>query len=426
MYRRTFLSFGLVLTLVALACERGAEQPTPPEAPVTGAPAEPTVIRYFTFSAAPDHLDELDQTIALFEQANPDVKVEVETAPFDEYFAKLQTQIAGGEAPDAFELNFENFVTFGSKGALANLDPLIQADKAFDVSAYYPRAFDAFSLEGAQYALPESYSTVLLFYNKSLFDQAGLAYPTDDWTWAEERAAAEKLRALGKDVWGFFAPISYWEFYKTAAQNGCSFFTGGEVTLNERGCVEALEYMLSYVWDDIQPDDAEMGGVSDGDMFLQGEIGMLTTGIWMFEAFAKAPFEWDVVVEPGRAQKASHFFSNGVAVSATSDKQEAAYRWVRFFTSDPQVAKIRIDSAWELPTLADQSLYESYLGQSPPANRRAVLKSLENIVVPPTIERQSEMQDSLNALLERATVREMSPQEALDQAKVEIEALLAS
>lgn len=428
MSKGPWVGLGVTLALLGAACGRVAEQPTPQvrttaESPT---PAEPTVVRYFTFSAAPDHLDELDQMITLFEQANPDVRVEVETAPFDEYFAKLQTQIAGGEAPDAFELNFENFVAFASKGALADLGSFVQADETFNVSAYYPRAFQAFSLEGTQYALPESYSTVLLFYNKELFERAGLAPPTDDWTWADERAAAERLRALGSDTWGFFAGVHYWEFYKTAAQNGCSFFTDGRVTLNEPACIEALEYMLSYVRDDIQPDDAEMGGLSDGDMFLKGEIAMLTTGIWMFEAFAEAPFEWDVVVEPGNVQKASHFFANGVAVSATSDQQEAAYRWIRFFTSDPQAAEIRVKSAWELPTLTDQSLYESHLTQSPPANRQAVLKSLENIVVPPVIERQSEMQDAVNALLERARAGEISAQEALDQAKAEIEALLAS
>ncbi|HIE22284.1 MAG TPA: extracellular solute-binding protein, partial [Acidimicrobiia bacterium] len=242
--------------------------------------------------------------------------------------------------------------------------------------------------------------------------------------WKDEREAARQIAALGDDVWGFFAGIHYWEFYKTAAQNGCSFFSNGEVTINEPGCVEALQFMLDAVNEGVQPTAAEMGGVSDGDMFINGELGMLTTGIWMFPAFEDASFPWDVVVEPGNTQGGSHFFANGVAVSATSEQKSAAYKWIRFFTSSPEAAKIRVGASWELPTLTDVSLYDQYLQIEPPANREAVLKSLENVVVPPVIERQSEMQDAVNALLERALSGELTAQEALDEAKAAIEQLL--
>ncbi|MBW3621301.1 MAG: extracellular solute-binding protein, partial [Actinobacteria bacterium] len=202
------------------------------------------------------------------------------------------------------------------------------------------------------------------------------------------------------------------------------FFTGDEVTVDAPACVEALEYMLSYPAEDLQPTDAEMGGVSDGDMFAQGQIAMLTTGIWMFSTFAEAPFEWDIVVEPGGTEKASHFFSNGLAVAADSDKQDAAWKWVAFMTGHPEAAQIRVDASWELPTVTDESLFAGYLGSSEkPANRQAVLDSLNHAIVPPVIERQSEMQDAVNALIERAKAGELTAAEALSQAKVEIENL---
>jgi multiple sugar transport system substrate-binding protein len=386
---------------------------------------EPTTIRYFTFSAAPDYLDELDQMVAGFEQANPDVKVEVENAPFDDYFTLLQTQVAGGDAPDAFELNFENFVTFANKGTLADLGPMIESDADLDTEAYYGKAFDAFAVDGTQYGLPESYSTVVLFYNQDLFDELGVEYPTDDWAWADERATAEAIAASGDDVWGHFAGVHYWEFYKAAAQNGCDFFAeDGSVTVNEPGCVEALQFMTDYVNDGVQPSAAEMGGVSDGDMFANGELGMITSGIWMFPTFDAADFEWDIVVEPGNVEGGSHFFANGVAVSSASEAQDAAYRWLRYLTSSDEAAKIRVDASWELPTLTDPALYESYLAAETPANREAVLKSLENVVVPPVIERQAEMQDALNDQIALALAGEITAQEALDAAKAEIEGLI--
>lgn len=386
---------------------------------------EATTIRYFTFSAAPDNLEVLGEMIAAFEAENPDVTVEVETAPFDEYFSVLQTQVAGGDAPDAFELNFENFVAFAQNGTLADLGPFMADDAELDTSAYYQPALNAFAIDGTQYGLPESYSTVVLFYNKELFDRAGIDYPTDDWTWDDERAAAEAIAAVVEsDEFPVYFPIQFWEFYKTAAQNGCTLFTNGQVTLNEPACVEALEYMLAYVEDGLQPTESELGGIPNEDVFLSGQIGLLSSGIWMFGTFADASFEWDIVVEPGNTQGGSHFFANGVAVSASSDKQDAAYRWIRFFTSSPEAAKLRVDAAWELPTLTDTSLYDSYLSQSPPENRQAVLDSLENVVVPPAIERQAEMQDIINGLLERAVAGELTAQEALDQAAEQVAALL--
>jgi multiple sugar transport system substrate-binding protein len=93
-------------------------------------------------------------------------------------------------------------------------------------------------------------------------------------------------------------------------------------------------------------------------------------------------------------------------------------------TSDPEVAKIRIASGWELPALKDPALFQDYLSQTPPENRQAVIDSLEFAVVPPVIVRQSEMQDAINKLLEQVMLGELTPQEALDQAKTQIEELI--
>ncbi|HZY67962.1 MAG TPA: extracellular solute-binding protein, partial [Devosia sp.] len=83
-----------------------------------------TSVKYMTFSAAPNYIEELEATIAAFEAAHPDIDVEYETQAFGEYFTKLPTLIAAGQAPDAFELNYEGFVEYANKGSLADLTPL--------------------------------------------------------------------------------------------------------------------------------------------------------------------------------------------------------------------------------------------------------------------------------------------------------------
>jgi len=391
-------------------------------------PAEPedVTLTYFTFSAAPDHLEDLDEMIAIFEAEHPKIHIEVQTATWDDYFTKLQTLIAGGEAPDIFELNYENFVSYAAKGVLLNLEPFAQADPAYDETIYYPRALEAFQYNEMQLGMPETFSTVVLYYNKDAFDAAGIDYPAENWTWDEAKEAGKAIMAANDGMWGIHSGIQFWEFYKKAAQNNCEFFNDDqtEVLINSPECVAALETMLSLLDEGVMPSNEEMAGVSDGDMFTNGELGMLVSGIWMFTAFENAPFNWDIQVEPGMETQATHFFSNAVNVFAGTQNPDAAYEWVKFFTSDPNMAEIRINTGWELPTLDNPEYVAGYLAQSPPDNRQAVFDSLQYAIVPPVIERQNEMTDAVGAALEQAVLGILTPQEALDQAKIDVEALL--
>jgi multiple sugar transport system substrate-binding protein len=381
-----------------------------------------TTIRYFTFSAAPDHLEDLDTIIQAFQAENPDIVVEVSTAPFADYFTLLQADVVSGAAPDVFELNFENFVTYAANNTLMDISEYLSGD-----APYYPRALEAFQYEGAQLALPETFSTVLLFYNADLFDAAGIGYPEADWTWEDAVVAAEAIKALGDDTWGVFSPVQFWEFYKKAGQNGeCEFFNEDmtESTINSEACVATLETMISFMDSGLMPTAAQMSGMSDSELFLSGKLGMFVTGIWMFDAFKDAPFAWDVELEPGINQKGHHFFANGVAVSASTANAEAAAKWAEFLTASATAAEVRVASGWELPALNAPEYFEAYLQLTPPENREAVFAALESPVTPPVIERQNEFQDAVNLQISRVTDGEVTAQEALDEAKAAIDGLL--
>ncbi len=381
-------------------------------------------VRYFNFTAGSDHVDDLNTILAAFQEANPGITVEVNSAPFADYFTLLTTDIISGEAPDVFELNFENFKSFAANESLMDLSSV--AGEA----PYYPRALEAFQYDGKQYGLPESFSTVLLYYNTELFDQAGLAYPTADWTWDDAKAAALAIRALGSDIWGLYTPIQFHEFYKKAAQQGdCQFFNADqtESLINSAGCVAALQSMVDFVDAGVIPSQADLSGISDSELFASGKLGMWVTGTWMFSALGSADFKWDVQIEPMINQHASHFFSNAVAVSATTDKVDAATKLALFLTSSQVAAEVRVDHNWELPALDKPEYFTSFLNaDAPPANRQAVFQALESAVVPPTIERQAEMQDTVTAYITRVVDGELTAQEALDQAKAELDLLVAN
>lgn len=390
--------------------------------------AQDVTIDYMTFSAAPNYIEELEATIAAFEAEHPGIKVEYETAGWDAYFTKLQTVVAANSAPDAFELNYENFVTYADKGALLDLAPLIEADEDFDAGAYNQQALAVFSQDDKQYGLVESFSNVVLFYNKDLFDAAGVEYPSADWTWEQELEAAKKLTDTTKGVWGSFAPIQFWEFYKTIAQNGGSILSDDKqtVTIDSPQNVETLTWMIDKVnTHKVTPSDAQMAGQSSEDLFKAGKIAMLRTGIWLLGDFTEnANFNWDIALEPGKTQKAHHFFANGVAVSANSDHPEEAYEWIKFLTSSKAAVDIRVAAGWELPAVSDTDAVKAYLDQPVPESREVVFEALDTAVVPPVIGNWNQLTDAVGKELEAAKLGLKTPEQALADARVAIEALL--
>lgn len=414
--RRSVAPAVLALTLALGACAQGSATRTDDAAASGG----PVTVRYMNFSANGGHEKDLDAIKAAFEKANPDVKVQIETTPYDDYFTKLQTAVAGGTAADAFELNYENFVTYSSNGSLAPL-------KDVDASGYKPSLLEAFSVDGTQYGLPESFSNVVLFYNKDLFEKAGVALPTADWTWADEKAAAEKLTDKKAGVWGDYQPISFFEYYKAVAQAGGEFLTADKkaAAFDSEAGRKAAQWLVGKSGTTM-PTEADGAGTPDFDskLFKDGKLAMWHTGIWMFSGMADVPFEWDVVVEPGDTTKASAMFTNGAVVNAKSPNQAAAQKWIAFLTASDEMVAKRLETSWELPPVADEAKLKSYLDAGKPANRQAVFDSLDATVLPPVVERQQEMQDAVGKELSAAAAGRISVEEAVANAAKAVTALL--
>jgi multiple sugar transport system substrate-binding protein len=412
--RITASALAAATALALTACGQGSAT-----APKTE--AGKTTVTYMNFSASGGHEGDLNKIVKAFEADNPDIKVKVETIPYDSYFTKLQTALAGGTAGDSFELNYENFVTYAENGSLATLSDV-------DSAAYKPSLLEAYNHDGTQYGLPESFSDVVLFFNKDLFDKAGVATPTSDWTWADEQAAAEQLTSAKQGVWGDYQPISFFEFYKALAQSGGSFFNedGTAAAFNSPEGVQAANWLVGKSGKTM-PTEAQGAGTPDFDtnLFKTGKLAMWHSGIWMFSALEDAKVDWDIAVEPGNTQKASAMFANGVVVNAASENQEAAQKWLTYLTASSTAAQTRLDSSWELPPVADESLLAPYLSMPKPANRAAVSEALDSVALPPVIAREAELQDAITKELGNAAAGRKSVEQALADAEKAVNALLS-
>ena len=176
----------------------------------------PVTITYSNFISNDGNEENLQAIVDAFEAENPDITVEVTTLPYGDYGTALQTDLAAGTEADVFDIEYSNYASYQANGVLA---PLTVANP----DAYKQSLLEAYSTDGTSYALPSSFSDVVLYYNADLFDAAGLDYPTSDWTWADEKKAAEALTDQAAGVWGDHQPISFYEYYKVLAQNGGQF-----------------------------------------------------------------------------------------------------------------------------------------------------------------------------------------------------------
>lgn len=378
------------------------------------------VVKFANFSGSGDAAPALEEMKQKFEEQNPGIKVEIETIGYDEYFTQMQTRVAGGTAPDAYELNFENFFSYAKKGVLKGLDEF-----SIDTSSLYETALNAFQSDGVQYGLPASFSNVVLIYNKDLFDQANVAYPTNSWTWKDMDDAGAKIRALGNDIFGVHQSVQFFEFFKASKQNGGSLLNedGTAFTVNTPENVGALQHLADRINDsNIMASDAQLSGMGDWDLFKSGRLGMIITGIWAFPDFVdNISFNWDIAVEPGNVEKATHFFANGYVVNEKSKVADAAVKWISFMSSSQEAAQIRVDANWELPAVTYPEVQEKYLSITPPDNREAVFESLNYLMTPPVIEQFNEMNDILTQHLSKAAQGAVSPAQALEDAQKELE-----
>jgi multiple sugar transport system substrate-binding protein len=411
--RTTALATAGIVAVAALALSGCSADSADESGPVT--------ITYTNFISNDGNEENLQTIVDAFEEENPDVTVEVTTLPYADYGTALQTDLAAGTVSDVFDIEYANYAQYQANGVLAEL-PVANPD------AYRQSLLEAYQTDGTQYALPSSFSTVVLYYNSDLFDAAGLDYPTADWTWSDEQAAAEKLTDAAAGVWGDHQPVSFYEFYKVLAQNGGEFLddSGTKVAFNSPEGIEAAQWLVGKSGT-VMPTIEQGQGTPDFDtnLFKDGKLAMLHTGIWVFGAVADVPFGWDIAVEPGNTEQASAVFSNAVGVSSGSKHPEAAAKFAEFLTSSDTMVQTRLDSGWELPPISDEAALATYLEQGDPANRQAVFDSLDGIALPPVVaEGQQEMQDIMTEELVEAQAGRKTVEEALASAEKRINAVI--
>lgn len=291
-----------------------------------------------------------------FHEENPNITVELVELPWPQYWSTLQTGAQGGTAPDAFWMLAQQIKPYAEGGQLLDLTDAIESE-GVDLADYPQAVLDLYDQgDGKIYGLPKDFDTNAVWYNKALFDAAGVDYPTEDWTWDDFRATAKAL--TGNGVWGVAAPIDYQGGYYNTI-----FSAGGQVisddgTTSEIDSPEAVEGI--QFWTDLQADGSSptLQQLSDTEavtQFQQGKVAMYMSGAyWALQFYNDEAFRANVGVAPlplgpeGRATVSSGIANVGYA--NTKHPEEVAK--FLLFASGEEAAQIQAESGAVLPAFA--------------------------------------------------------------------------
>jgi multiple sugar transport system substrate-binding protein len=397
--RREFLKLAaLTGTGAALAACAPAAAPAPapaapadatqaPEAPVAEAPAGEKKKLIFSSYTWSGYEAAMRDVIAGWNTDHPEVEVEGQYIAED-YWTKLQTQLAGGTPPDVGISDYGRMLIYAKDGVILNITELVARD-SFPLDKMFPGAvaqyrwakgdFDSGGEGGDMYGLPSDAQSHIICYNKKMFDEAGVAYPTDDWTWDDLVEMGKKITNADENKWGMLS-ISPWIITKgnflfsSDGANHSADFKTSKVDTPES--IEAWKWNWDLIYTHkIAP---APGAVVPTNPFMSGQVAMVVDGVWWISDFANiADFEWDVALypkHPKTGKRTTSLESDGWWIFKATKEVDLSWSLLQYLANEAGQKRFG-DLNYVIPSCFPEVGQEWY-SRKPPENR---LKVLDNI-----------------------------------------------
>lgn len=329
-------------------------------------------------------------SVAEFERAHPHIRVQADHSYRNAHDVLMLDRT--GDGPDVTFLEVNDFVTFPHKAdLLLDLGPFLAQDRKLDLGGYYPQIVREFSSGGKQYVLPRDIASIsCLYYNRSLFQQAKLPFPNDDWSWpADLLPVLERLTlrdAQGNVQRYGLADDGLWQAY--VLSNGGAYVDDPErpsrIALDTPASLAAIAFRGELVRRGLVPPDQRSSGK---DLFMEGQAAMFLSGMWGTPYLrANLDFDWDIVLFPRGPDGPRRFYGggSGYGILRSSRHPEAAWLLVKHLAGEPgQTALARAGVAQPALRELARSLV-SGVGEKP-RNAPAWLRAADQVVYYPHV-----------------------------------------
>ncbi len=374
-----------------------------------------TVTIEMAISGSKSEMKIREDTAKAFMEENPNIKIKwVDLG--DRRYEKTLTLISGGNAPDILYLN-EWVPALAKRNALMPLDELIENDSEFNLDEFYEGLIAGNKYEDKLYALPQEVSPYVVYYNKDLFDEAGVDYPDDNWTQQEFLDTAIELTNAENNQYGFlhengYNPILGWIF----RNNGNLFNEDGTKSgLDSPEVLKALEFINQFIEKGISPNPAEIEATGQGGdaQFRNQQVAMISAGMWLLPPFEDEPldFNWDVVKMPKAENQDVGAGILNWAISSQTNHKEEAWKVLKYFAGHEGMMEVAA-SNMALPSTKDEEANQLIIDSAFPENVQAFVDSADNVVMDGYISPfTSELMELVEQETEKMLLGNQSPDE---------------
>lgn len=383
----------------------------------------------------------MQELIDKFQDEHPNITIKTESSPYNQFFQKLDTEIAAESAPDLWLSDGVLVPKYAERGVLKDLTSWIEKDLKKD--DYYGLDFNK-DVNGKYWGVPQGIQIAVLYYNKDLFDEAKVDYPNENWTWDDLKAAAEKLT---KDSNGVYATGSAFD-KKKVSQYGLTFFSitegwmtvlksyGGGVLdesltksiVNTPENAQAMNWIVDGMEREIFPTPSDLKSFQSNMAPFPSKAAAMRIGIYARTIDANAAgLNYDVTLLPKgpTGERFSPVIANSWVINknATGAKGDAAWEWIKYWATTDEAQK-------EWATLGEAVPVKKSVANSPefltgqPANKQAFLDSFEFAGTLDVNAVWSEWVGAFGDNINRAFEGELPVDQALKQADTDVQKVL--
>jgi len=355
-------------------------------------------------------------SINQFQEDHPNVDVNITITPFGDYWTRLRTSLGGGSGPDVFWMNGPNLFQYVNSDLIENLQSYVDADEAYDVENYYSTVTGLYTHEEELYAAPYFLDSVGMFYNKELFDEAGVDYPDESWTWEDIETYGLELTNPEEGIYGYpaYTVIEQEGYYNMIHQ------AGGHVISEDRTesgyhldeTKEAFHFLQNLIDQGISPSTQSQIETVPQELFLSGRMAMLpavsTNSALMMEGLGD---NLGLAPLPQGEEQASIIHGIGWSMNPNTEDKDLAWALMESLTNEEGNRAIA-ESGYSIPAYMDMS--DEWLASIPSIDLQVFLDAQDYGVIYPVSEKMAEWQAIEKEEIQNALLQGGSIDDALD------------
>ncbi len=378
----------------------------------------------FAVFGDPAELAAYEQLVAAFSEAHPDIDIELRHVPGqNDYRQRLAAEFTSGNPPDVFLLNYRRMAPFAEDGGLEPLTGYLAESDLIREADFYPTTIAPFKWQDELWCIPQNVSSLVVYYNKDLFEAAGVPLPTNEWTREDFLAAAIALTqdqdGDGRiDQYGVGLEASLFRLAPFVWQNGGDIVDNVDnptrLTLDSPAARDAFQWLVDLqMVHHVTPDRTAESAEESESRFLNGRLAMFFNsrrGVPTYRTITD--FQWDIAPLPTAAVPAGILHSDGYCMAAATANKDAAWTFIEYANSVAGQTLVAA-SGRTVPSLISVAESDAFLDGLPPANSQVFLDTIPMLRAVPTLSTWIGIEETAGREVERAFYGEATVDEAI-------------